>query len=120
MQELIAEIAHSTEAIALHAKRDNYRRAGVREYLVVCLAEQELRWFDFEKGRDLRPNRQGVWKSRVFPGLWIDGPALLARDASRLMEVVRQGIASRQHAAFVKRLAAARRKRSQKERPHDR
>ncbi len=38
--ELAAEIAHSSEALDLHAKKDDYRHAGVREYLVLCLRER--------------------------------------------------------------------------------
>src|SRR5579885_1468025 len=110
--ELVAEIAHSTRALALGAKRDDYRDAGVLEYLVVCIEERQLHWFDFRTGQPLRPTRQGVYRSRAFPGLWIDGPALLARDSKRLMEVVQRGLASPEHARFVKRLQAAWRKRS--------
>jgi hypothetical protein len=53
-----------------------------------------------------------VARSRVFPGLWLDVAALLRQDSRRLREVAEQGLASRAHAAFVRRLEAARRKRS--------
>jgi Uma2 family endonuclease len=108
--ELVAEIAHSTRAIDLHQKRDDYERTGVLEYVVLCIEEAELRWFHFPSGEELRPTRQGVHRSRVFPGLWIDRGALLDRDSRRLAAVVDQGLARREHAAFVKRLQAARRK----------
>jgi Uma2 family endonuclease len=108
--ELVAEVAHSSEALDLHLKRTDYERAGVREYLVVLIAPRELRWFDFGSKRDIKPDRQGVWKSRAFPGLWVDGNALLEGNGPRLIEVVQQGLASRAHAAFVKRLGAARRR----------
>jgi hypothetical protein len=110
--EWLGEIAHSTVAIALHRKREDYRRAGVLEYLVICIAEQELRWFDFRRRREIRPDQQGILKSRVFPGLWIDGPALLQRNSKRLIEVVQEGLDSPEHAAFVKRLERQRRQRS--------
>ncbi len=110
--ELLAEISHSTLAIDMHQKRDDYKRAGVLEYVVLCVEEQELHWFHFPSGKRIRPNRQGISRSRVFPGLWIDARALLARDSARLMEVVQSGLASQEHARFVKRLQAARRKRS--------
>jgi Uma2 family endonuclease len=110
--ELLAEIAHSTVAIDMHQKKDDYQRAGVLEYVVLCIEERELHWFDFRSGSPLKPTRQGLFRSRVFPGLWIDGPALLARDSPRIVAAVQQGLAHRSHAAFVKRLqAAARRKR---------
>jgi Uma2 family endonuclease len=110
--ELVVEIAHSTRAIALGAKRDDYEGAGVVEYLVLSVEEQQLHWFDFRTDKLIRPTRQGVYRSRVFPGLWIDGRALVARDSKRLIEVIHEGLASPEHARFVKRLQAEWRKRS--------
>jgi Uma2 family endonuclease len=109
--ELLAEIAHSS-AIDMHQKRNDYVNAGIIEFMVLCIEEQELHWFDFATNSIILPNRQGIYRSRVFPGLWIDGPALLARDSSRIMEVVQEGLAHREHAAFVNRLQAAYRKKS--------
>jgi Uma2 family endonuclease len=108
--ELVAEIAHSSRNLDLHQKREAYQRAGVLEYVVWSLEEPELHWFDFRAGRPLRPNRQGTFRSRAFPGLWIDRQALLDRDTLRIVATVQQGVASRPHGAFVKRLQAARRK----------
>jgi Uma2 family endonuclease len=110
--ELVAEIAYSSRDIDLGAKREDYRRAGVLEYLVLSIAERQLHWFHFPSGQPIRPNRRGVWRSRVFPGLWLHGTALLAQDSARLIAVVQQGLASREHAAFVKRLQAAQRRRT--------
>jgi len=110
--ELAVELAHSRRNIAMHAKRDDYERAGILEYLVVCAEESELHWFHFPTGEMIRSNRQGISRSRVFPGLWIDPSALLRCDSPRLTEVLQQGLASREHAAFVKRLHAAQRKHS--------
>ena len=104
--ELLAEIAHSSRAIDLHAKRDDYTRYGVREYLVLCLRERRLRWFDLAAGRELDADADGVYRIRVFPGLWIDGEALLARDYRRLTATLGHGLATPEHAAFVARLAA--------------
>lgn len=110
--ELVVEVAHSRRALAMHGKRDDYQRTGVLEYFVVCMEEQEVHWFHFPSGGTIRPNRQGISRSRVFPGLWLDAAALLRRDSARLIEVLGQGLASRAHAAFVKRLQAAHRRRS--------
>jgi Uma2 family endonuclease len=108
--ELLVEVAHSTRALDLNQKRADYHRAGVLEYLVICTEPRELHWFDFQTARSLRPGRKGIYRSRVFPGLWIDGPALLELNSSRIVEVVRQGIASPAHAAFVRRLERAHRR----------
>ncbi len=110
--ELIAEIAHSTRAIDLGGKRADYAAAGVLEYLVLCVEERELRWFCFATGTAVRANRRGVYRSRAFPGLWIDGAALLARDSRRVIEVAQQGLASPDHARFVKRLQTEWRRRN--------
>jgi hypothetical protein len=111
--ELVTEIAYSSIDIDMHRKRDDYERAGVAEYLVLCIDDLQLHWFDFRAGRPLRP-AAGVYRSRIFPGLWLDGPALLARDSPRLMAAMQRGLASPEHARFVKRLQAERRKRSAK------
>jgi hypothetical protein len=109
--ELVAEIAHSSRAIDLHAKLLDYARYGVREYLVVCLREQELRWFDLPADEELRLGPDGVCRVRVFPGLWIHGEALFAKDYGRLMATLQEGLATPEHAAFVARLAAVRKAR---------
>lgn len=108
--ELVTEVAHSSVAIDLHRKRQDYQRAGVLEYVVFSVAEGQVYWFHFPSKRQLKPDRQGVWRSRVFPGLWIDGPAVAARDSARLIATVQQGLASPEHAAFVGQLEERRRK----------
>jgi Uma2 family endonuclease len=102
--ELVAEVAHSTRSIDMHQKRTDYARAGVREYLVLCIAERELHWFDFKSRRSIQADSDGAYQSRVLPGLWIDAPALLGRRSARLQQMAKRGIASPEHAAFVKRL----------------
>jgi Uma2 family endonuclease len=106
--ELVVEVAHSTRSIDLGSKRRDYRLAGVQEYVVFCAQEKELHWFHFLSGRRLRPDRQGVWKSRVFPGLWLDGPALAELNTTRLRATLQLGIESDEHVEFVRRLRAAR------------
>jgi Uma2 family endonuclease len=102
--ELIAEVAHSSRAIDLGRKRQDYLEAGVQEYIVLCVEEQQLHWFHFPSRRKLKPDRKGIWKSRIFPGLWIDGQALMARDSARLIATVQQGLATPEHAEFARRL----------------
>jgi hypothetical protein len=46
-----------------------------------------------------------IYRSEVFPGLWLDSDALIAGDLARVMAVVQQGAGSPEHAAFVRRLA---------------
>ncbi len=106
--ELVAEIALSSRSIDLHAKRDDYTRYGVCEYLVLCLREKKLRWFDLRDEQELEPDDDGVYRVRVFPGLWIDGEAVLAKDHARMMAVLEQGLSTAGHEEFVRRLATNR------------
>ena len=106
--ELISEIAHSSRAIDLHAKREDYARYGVLEYLVLSLRERRLYWFDLRANKELVPDADGVARIHVFPGLWIKVEALFARDLVQMITILQQGLATPQHAAFVQRLALAR------------
>lgn len=112
--ELVIEVAHSSEAIDLHAKRLDYADARVLEYLVLCVREGTLRAFDMATDKPLPVGDDGVFRSSVFPGLWIDPAAVLAGDTPRLFEVLRQGLATPQHAAFVQKLVAKRVARAKK------
>jgi Uma2 family endonuclease len=108
--ELIAEVAHSSHAIDLHQKKDDYEKAGVVEYLVLSVDEKSFHWFHFKSKRKIQPDSKGIYRSRVFPGLWIDSRALLAREAARVNKVLQEGLASSAHAAFVRKLTKTGRK----------
>ncbi|MGV3724331.1 MAG: Uma2 family endonuclease, partial [Actinomycetota bacterium] len=54
------------------------------------------------------PDPDGVFRSKVFPGLWLAPQALLRGDSAAVRAVVERGVASPEHAEFVRRLAAAR------------
>lgn len=102
--ELVIEVALSSRDIDLHEKRDDYARNGVLEYVVACVEDKRLRWFDLPGGREREVDPDGVVRSRTFPGLWIDGNALFAGDTARLLSTAQAGIATPEHAAFVKML----------------
>ena len=114
--ELIVEIASSSEAIDLHRKRDDYQRAGVREYVVVVLRQQRILWWVLRGGvfEELMPGTDGIFRSEVFPGLWLDPGALLRQEGARAQEVLRQGLATPEHADWVARLAGAKGKSKRK------
>ena len=108
--EMVIEIARSSRVYDLGVKKAEYERAGVLEYLVVELDPDRIHWFvrcgdHFE---NLSPDEDGIFRSTVYPGLWLDPQALYADDLDRLAEIVEQGLATPQHAAFVAQLAEAR------------
>jgi Uma2 family endonuclease len=104
--ELVAEVASSSVSYDLHAKLHVYRRNGVCEYIVWRVLEQAVDWFVLRDGQYERMPRdaQGLVRSEVFPGLWLDAAALLRGDLVTLLTVVQQGLASPEHHAFVARL----------------
>jgi Uma2 family endonuclease len=108
--ELVAEIALSSRAIDLNRKRQDYERASVKEYMVLSLEEHELVWFDFAANDLIVPDRRGVARSRAFPGLWVNVPALLENQAKGLIATLNRGLKSAAYTAFVKKLEAARKR----------
>jgi Uma2 family endonuclease len=105
--ELVAEVAASSASIDLHTKCHVYRRNGVREYLVWRVLDQEIDWFVLQAGQyeRLQPDTQGLLRSEVFPGLWLDTAALLRGDLARVLTAVQHGLTSPEHAALVARLS---------------
>jgi Putative restriction endonuclease len=105
--ELVGEVAASSVSYDMHLKLRVYRRHGVREYLVWRTLDVEIDWFvlrdtDYQR---VSPDASGVYRSEVFPGLWLDAPALLRGDLAGVLQTLEQGLASPEHAAFVGGLA---------------
>ncbi len=102
--ELVAEVAHSSYAIDLHLKKVRYILAGVGEYLVVCLEPAQIHWFDCN-GKGMKPDKNGIYKSKILPGLWIDGQALLDLNYEASMATLNAGMQTREYAKFVSHLS---------------
>lgn len=104
--ELIVEIAASSASYDLHQKLKVYQRNQVQEYLVWRVYEQEFDWFCLIKGEyiQLEPNQERIFCSQVFPGLWLDKAALLAGNLAQVLAVLQQGLLSKEHQDFVKKL----------------
>lgn len=105
--EWIAEITASSASYDLGDKKNVYRRHGVQEYLVWKVMEQALEWFILRDGDyiSLEPDPDGILKSELYPGLWLDASALLRGEMLRVLEVLQAGIQTVQHQDFVNRLA---------------
>lgn len=103
--EFVVEIANTSYTIDLHRKRDDYERYGVREYVVLSTRDESRHWFDLANDLELEPDG-GVIRSREFPGLWIDCAGVFSGEG--WLDVLQQGLATPEHAAFVERLAKQR------------
>jgi Uma2 family endonuclease len=108
--ELVVEVAASSASYDLHDKLNAYRRNGVREYVVWRVWDQQIDWFELKAGRfePQSPDEHGIFRSRIMPGLWLDGPAVVAGNLSQVLQTLHVGLASGEHAAFVEQLAKAR------------
>lgn len=104
--ELIVEIAASSASIDRGAKKQVYRRNGVLEYVIWQSYDNHLEWFRLMEGEYqlLTPDADGILRSRVFPGLWLEVNALLSNQMARVLEVLQIGLASPEHAAFIDQL----------------
>lgn len=107
--ELIAEIAATSGRRDLHDKLRAYERNGVQEYVVWRTYDSAIDWFVLRGGRyeRLSPAADGMYRSEVFPGLWLDATALIRGDLAAVLAVLQQGTASSAHTDFIARLQAA-------------
>ena len=105
--ELLTEIRRSSASYDLHVKLDLYQAAKIPEYLAILLFEQEVRGHVLVNGQYqiLPPDPDGLLRSRVFPGLWLDGKALLAGNMEQVLARLQEGLRSREHERFVAELA---------------
>lgn len=105
--ELVAEVSASSASIDLGKKFDVYRRNGVREYVIWRVLDRQVDWYVNRGGRFERvnPPADGILRSEVFPGLWLDAAALVRNDRKAVQAALQQGLDSPEHAEFVARLA---------------
>jgi Uma2 family endonuclease len=104
--ELIAEISASTATIDLRNKKWVYRRNGVKEYLVWQVLDNRLDWFRLQEGDyvSLMPDEDGIIRSVVFPGLWLNVGALLAGEMGAVIATLQAGLGSEEYASFKQQL----------------
>ena len=102
--ELIFEVAHNGRSIDFHRKRDRYATGGVTEYVVVNLHDKHVSWFHLRSHQEFTADAGGLFRSRLFPGLWLNSIALLAGDMASLAAAAKEGLAAPEHAAFLQQL----------------
>lgn len=106
--ELVVEVCVSSTSYDLHQKYDLYAEAGVLDYFAIVVADDEIRWHQRRPNgfRRLPVPKDGIWRSRVFPGLCLNGNAPLAENMPEVIASLEKGLKSPEHEAFVKQLAA--------------
>ena len=104
--ELVVEICLTSTEVDFGPKLALYQRAGVREYITVETFTKRIVWRVPEGGsyRELSNGPDGVYRSRTFPGLWLNPAAFWAFDTGAMGALLQQGRASEEHAAFIRQL----------------
>ncbi|MGH7214640.1 MAG: Uma2 family endonuclease [Tepidisphaeraceae bacterium] len=107
--EFIAEVARTSASYDLHDKLHVYRRNGVREYVVWRTFDAEIDYFLLREGLYVRhaPDNKNVFRSDALLGLWLDAGSLVREDLASALKVIQEGLASPEHAEFVKKLQQA-------------
>ena len=102
----MAEVASSSVSYDLDVKLKVYRRSGVREYIVWRVLDRQIDWFSLKEGEyvPMSVDEAGLYKSEVFPGLWLDPAALVRGDITAVIAALNRGLASTEHAEFLARL----------------
>jgi Uma2 family endonuclease len=107
--ELAVEICVTSTEVDFGPKLRLYQRAGVREYITIEDFQNRLVWRLLENGVYVNQSipADGIYRSQIFPGLWLDIAAFWADDGPKMLATLNAGIATPDHQRFVERLAAA-------------
>jgi Uma2 family endonuclease len=106
--ELIVEVAVSSYSRDFGVKKRLYERKGVREYLIALPRQRKLVCHRLTPAgfQTFEPGADGIFRSGMFPGLWLDMDALWKLDLARMNTMLQQGLATPEHAAFAAQVAS--------------
>ena len=76
-RELAIEVSQTNSVKDAGVKLRLYERSGVRDYIIVRPEKKAIVWRELAGGkyREIPPDADGIYRSRVFPGLWLDPEA---------------------------------------------
>ncbi len=104
--ELLGEVSRSSADYDRKVKLPIYQKAGVREFILWRVDDQEIDWHVLREGKyEILPTGEdGIIRSEAFPGLWLDVAAMVRGDVATVLKTLQRGIDSPEHAAFVAEL----------------
>ena len=108
--ELVVEICLTSTEVDFGPKLDLYQRAGVREYVTIEIFGKRIVWRVLEEGvyGPQKAPADGILRSRVFPGLWLDVAAFWDDNGPKMLPTLNAGLSTEDHQRFVDALARAR------------
>jgi Uma2 family endonuclease len=85
--ELVVEVAASSATYDLHTKKESYRLAGVKEYIVWRTLDAAIDWFRLTDSEYelVAADDEGAIESAHFPGLRLNVPLMLSGDAAAIL-----------------------------------
>ena len=105
--ELAVEICLTSTEVDFGPKLKLYERAGVREYITIEIFGKRIVWRKLENAvyvaQQIPPD--GVLRSQVFPGLWLDVAALWNDDGTKMLAALNAGLSSEDHQLVAERLS---------------
>ncbi len=108
--ELVAEVAVSTTRSDGGRKRRVYEQLGAVEYVLWRVEDEAIDWWTLRDGQYavIEPDpADGLLKSVVYPGLWLDRAAMVRGDMPTVLAALHRGLASPAHAEFAAKLRQA-------------
>ena len=104
--EFVAEIAASSSSYDLFEKSDLYQKSGVKEYVVWKVLSHEFVIRRSVNGQfeEFPPTDDGIYRSQVFPGLWLDTKELIQGNLAAALKTLQAGIESAEHQFFLREL----------------
>ncbi|HLP89181.1 MAG TPA: hypothetical protein VK184_11410 [Nostocaceae cyanobacterium] len=69
--------------------------------------EQKIDWFYLEKSEyiSLTPDSNGIIKSKIYPGLWLDITALLEGNMTQILAILQTGLNSPEYQILLQNLS---------------
>src|SRR5438067_2011805 len=106
--ELVVEICLTSTEVDFGPKLALYQRAGVREYITIQLFGKRIVWRVLKDGVYLSQSlpADGILRSHVFPGLWLDVAAFWQDDGAKMSAALNAGLSTVDHQRFVEELRA--------------
>ena len=82
--ELVAEVARSSRSLRLEREEGRLRTGGRSRVRGRRARPDRVHWFIRRRERfeDLRPGPDGIYRSEVFPGLWLDRQGAFCRRSA--------------------------------------
>ena len=113
LPEMAIEVSISSSRHDRSVKWRVYEAGSVREYVVVDLDAGEVVLFRrrgdrFEEAEPTGDASTPQHRLETLPGFWLDNAAVLTRQTAAAWATLETGLATEEHAAFVRRLAMPR------------